>query len=355
MSIENEIRKIAAKDGYLYIDEMMRVAMNASDASYYRSCKPIGADADFITSPEISQLFGEMIGMWCYNEWERLGKPNPVNLIELGPGRGVLMRDLLRATKSITGFHDALQIQMLEISPHLKREQVQHLKGYKASWIEDVSEIFEMPTIIVANEFFDALPIRQYVKVKNEWREIVIVIDPKDDMLKFDSRVIPKVFNGRVDLDHIKVGDGVVIEESQKSIEIIHYIATHIKEYGGAALIIDYGYYIDPKFRQDHQFVSTLQAVSKHKFAPLLKSLGEVDLSAHVDFYALSQVAKARSAEVAYIRTQGEFLISLGIMIRLDVLKAKNPKFAEILDRQVCRLISDEQMGELFKVMEIRS
>lgn len=362
MSIENEIRKVVGKQGYIYLDELMRMAMSSSANSYYRSKQPLGSDADFITSPEISQMFGEMIGLWCLQEWERLGKPNPVNLLELGPGRGLLVRDLLRATKNVPSFHDALQIQMLEINPKLIKEQQEQLKEFNAgdncalNWIDSVSRIAELPTIVVANEFFDALPIRQYIKVKKEWHEVALVIDPIDGMLKLDKRpMMPRLLVGQVVLEHLKARDGAVIEESPESIEIIQIIAEHIRKFGGAALIIDYGYDLPPLLRNDNQYMGTLQAVKRHKFTPVLASLGEADLSAHVDFHALGQAAKARYVEVGRVELQGEFLKRIGIGIRLNDLQEKNPELADVLARQVDRLVCEEKMGRLFKVMELRN
>lgn len=370
MSIENEIRKVISKKGYIYVDELMRMAMSSFANSYYRSKQPLGSDADFITAPEISQMFGEMIGLWCVGEWERLGKPNPVNLVELGPGRGLLMRDLLRATKNAEGFHEALRVQMLEINPKLIAEQKERLKssGYSGldpeshecdgqiTWIDSVSQISELPTIIIANEFFDALPIRQYVKVKKDWHEIALVIDPDDGMLRFDKRpMMPRILAGQVSLEHLKTRDGAVIEESPESIEIIQIIAEHIKKFSGAALIIDYGYEVPPLLRSDNQYMGTLQAVKRHKFAPVLASLGEADLSAHVDFYALGQAARARAVEVSEVGSQGEFLKGLGIEVRLKSLQEKNPELRDALARQVARLVGAEQMGRLFKVMELRN
>lgn len=363
MSIENEIRKAVGKQGYIYLDELMRMAMSSSANSYYRSKQPLGSEADFITSPEISQMFGEMIGLWCLREWERLGKPNPVNLLELGPGRGLLMRDLLRATKNVSGFHDALQIQMLEINPKLIKEQQEQLTEFNAasnncavSWIDSVSRVANLPTIVIANEFFDALPIRQYIKVKKEWHEVALVIDPVDGMLKFDKRpMMPRLLVGQVVLEHLKARDGAVIEESPESIEIIQIIAEHIRKFSGSALVIDYGYDLPPLLRNDNQYMGTLQAVKRHKFTPVLGSLGDADLSAHVDFHALGQAAKARYVEAGKVKLQGDFLKRMGIGIRLKDLQEKNPELADVLARQVDRLVSEEKMGRLFKVLELRS
>jgi NADH dehydrogenase [ubiquinone] 1 alpha subcomplex assembly factor 7 len=356
MSIENEMRKRISLEGYISIDDLMRTAMSASSNAYYRSKQPLGPEADFITSPEISQMFGEMIGLWSISAWERLGRPNPVNLIELGPGRGLLMRDLLRATKKVKEFHDALQIQMLEINSKLIEEQRDRLVGYQVSWISSVNQISHLPSIIIANEFFDALPIRQYIKIKRDWHEVALVIDPDDGMLKFDKRpMMPRIFAGQVNLEHIKARDGAIVEESQESIETMQFISDHIKNFSGAALIIDYGYDISPSLRQDHQYMSTLQAIKGHKFVPVLSSLGDADLSAHVDFYALTQAAKTRMIKVSAIKSQGDFLKSWGIELRLKDLQDKNPELAEVLRRQVHRMIADDTMGKLFKVMELYS
>ncbi|MES2215338.1 MAG: SAM-dependent methyltransferase [Pseudomonadota bacterium] len=356
MSIEKQIRKVIVSNGYICIDEFMRICMSASRDSYYRSKQPLGENADFITSPEISQMFGEMIGVWCLDQWHKLGKPNPFNLVELGPGRGLLMRDLLRGTKSSQDFHDAIHIQLLEINEILIEEQKQNLEFVreKVKWIQALHELSDIPSIIIANEFFDALPIKQYIKVKKEWKEVVLVIDPKDGRLKFDRMALmANIMTSQLALDHKEAGDGAVIEESKASIDIIHSIAEHIIQFSGAALIVDYGYDIGENERLKSQYHSTLQAVKNHQFCSILETLGSADISAHVDFTQLRIAAGARMTRASSTVGQGDFLRSLGIELRMRMLQRPNPDLSDILQKQYERLTSKDQMGNLFKVMTI--
>ena len=356
MTVEKQIRRIISDKGFVCIDEFMRLSMSASDEAYYRSKQPLGESADFITSPEISQMFGEMIGLWCLDVWHKIGKPNPVNILELGPGRGLLMRDLLRGIKNAHSFLDALQIELLDINDLLINEQKQNLSpfAHKIKWLSSFDQISQIPSIIIANEFFDALPIKQYIKIKKEWKEVVIVADPMDGRLKYDRRMLmTKMMISQLTHDHPDAGDGAIVEESAESINIVQSIADHIAKYNGAALIIDYGYDIKTNERKNNQYHSTLQAVKNHKFHPILESSGDVDLSAHVDFNALKAAAKARMTKASKTTEQGQFLHDLGINTRLQQLQKINPDLSDILKRQYERLTSKDQMGSLFKVVTI--
>jgi len=355
ISVEESLRAAIAQHGYIGIDDMMRITMSASSSSYYRSKQPLGQDADFITSPEISQMFGEMIGVWCVDIWQRLGRPSDVTLVELGPGRGLLMRDLLRATQHVKGFHDAIHIELLEINPLLidAQKEVLSFFSHKIRWITSINEITKSQSIIVANEFFDALPSKQYIKVKKEWNEIVLMIDPKNH-LKFEHcAVLSKILAEQLLHEHPRAGDGAVIEESIESLSVIKYLTDHIKLYDGAMLVIDYGYDLPPILRQDYQYTSTLQAIHNHQFHHILATLGEADLSTHVDFYAMKAVAEARHGLVFGSVEQGEFLRRLGIEVRLKALITQNPGTEVLLKKQYHRLTSKEQMGSLFRAIAI--
>lgn len=346
MSIESVIKTIIREQGYITVDEMMRVAMSNLDSSYYRSCQPLGKEGDFITSPEISQMFGEMIGIWVICAWEQLQYPSNVNLIELGPGRGVLMKDILRSTSNVKNFHSALNISLCDINPLLREEQKKNLKQYNIdiSYISKISDITNnYPSIIIANEFFDALPIKQYIKKQNNWYEKVVTLDAQDI---FCWNTIESTKNLS---EYANATTDCIVEQSPESEAITTEIAFHLQQYKGAALLIDYGYNINPKTRTSSQYNATLQAVKNHKFHDIFQNLGIADLSSHVNFDALVNVATHNNHVKSYVITQQELLKSLGIDIRLQSLTKKNPAFFEVLMNQYNRLVGDDQMGLLFK------
>lgn len=356
MKVEFAIREQILHRGYIGIDDMMRTAMSQNMSSYYKIKQPLGEKADFITSPEISQMFGEMIGIWCADIWYKLGQPTQFNILELGPGRGLLMRDLLRSTKNIIGFHEALSIQLLEINDQLikiQKDQILPLHS-RIEWISSFNKMNMMPSIVVANEFFDALPIKQYIKIKKEWHEVILTINPINQMLQFDHYdILNKSLQEHLSLAYMHAGDGAVLEESQESLKIIQLLTEHIKSYSGVVLVIDYGYDFLPSTRQNYQYISTLQAIQNHKFHPILKNLGEADLSAHVDFAAMRLAAEAHHGTVYGTVNQGDFLNNIGIKTRLNNLQIQNPDLAPILQKQYDRLASPQAMGNLFKILQI--
>ena len=354
-SVEQELRRTITQNGFIPIDEMMKIILSGSHSAYYRHAQPLGEGGDFVTSPEISQIFGEMIGIWCVDLWRKLGSPAAFNLIELGPGRGTLMRDLLNATKSVPEFCEGASVTFLEINPRLIEEQKRILRDKitQVQWVSSISEIPDGISIIITNEFFDAIPTKQYLKVKNEWYEVVLVMDPKNYSMRFDKLRINSKLISQLEMDHQNAGDGAVVEESLEAIDIMRSITKHIVKNSGGALIIDYGYDIAAQKRQNYQYNSTLQGVKNHKFHPVLGDFGEVDLSVHVDFHTLKQVAITHGARIFGSITQGNFLNNLGAQIRLQALQASNPDLREILAKQYHRLTANEQMGSLFKVIAI--
>ncbi len=357
MSIESIIRQIISTKGYITVDDMISISMSDHPSSYYRSKQPIGSHSDFITSPEISQLFGEMIGIWAINAWEKLDRPTNINLVEFGPGRGILMRDLLRATSKITEFHKALNIHLCEINPLLIDEQKKNLTDYtklyslEISYISKISDIKNnFPSIIIANEFFDALPIKQYIKKDDLWNEIVISLDESGNFIWNDIKSC-KSFER-----HINTSNNSILEIlSESGLEIINSISKYIKANKGQALIIDYGYDIDPTIRTKDQYKSTLQAIKNHKFHNLFEDLGKADISSHVDFESLKNIFITDQMLNTYIITQKTLLKSLGIEIRLNDLIKKNPSLKKILLHQYHRLTEDNQMGYLFKALVVEN
>lgn len=358
MPIESNIRKLIAKNGLIKIDDLMREALSASPSAYYRNKIPTGESGDFVTAPEISQLFGEVIGLWAIEKWEKLGRPKKISLVELGPGRGYLMRDLLKVAELEPDFFKAAEISLVEINENLIAEQKKNLKnsGKKIQFLDHIFKFkSKSPTVFLANEFFDALPIKQYTKHKELWYEAILIEDPSDGKIKYDKiGVNNKKLAEQFKIDHPEASDGAFLEESLESLETMRFIADFIKKFGGRALIIDYGYYAPPAFRKRSEYISTLQAVKNHSYAPALENIGESDLSAHVDFYSLEKTCRESGVEPEKLTTQRDFLLKYGISLRLESLSKILPKNeAETLSKQAARLISPSGMGTLFKVLSI--
>ena len=358
MAIDSKIRSIIKKLGYIKLDDLMREVSSINRGSYYRSKTSIGVDGDFITAPEISQLFGETIGFWAINKWEHLGRPKNFALVELGPGLGILMRDLMRVAKLVPEFAQAAKIFLYEINKNFIKKQKTNLSfiNSKITWINNLNELPSIPCIIIGNEFFDALPIKQYIKILQTWYESTIICDPIDGRLKFDKIELNKALLCQLNIDHKNAQDGALIEESAEALEITRKIAVHLRKVKGVCLVIDYGYNINHTERNRSQYNSTLQAIKNHKYQPIFESLGESDLSAHVDFNALKNAVLQKGIKNIVISSQRDFLVNWGIIIRQQLLKSTSSiKDAVILDVQLQRLIAKEQMGEIFKVMEYSS
>lgn len=356
MPIDSKIRRIIKSNGHIKIDDMMREVLSINPSSYYRSVKTIGENGDFITAPEVSQLFGETIALWAIEKWQKIGSPSKFLLLELGPGQGQLMKDFLRVAKLVPEFYNGANLYLMEINSHFIEKQKENLSQHHKNicWISNIEEIPKIPAIIIANEFFDALPIKQYVKVKDKWFESILVIDPKDEGIKYDKIALHSVLQKQFQLDHINSQDGAVIEESIESLNIVRFLSDHLSKYTGSALIIDYGYNIDSQDRKRNQYNATLQAIKNHQYHSVIDSLGEADITAHVDFNALKNRAHQSGILNHNIVDQKDFLIQYGINIRLDILKEQaSAEDRNILDNQVFRLISKDQMGQLFKVLEL--
>ena len=321
-------------------DFMARVADH-----YYGSRDPLGASGDFTTAPEISQMFGEMIGVWCADFWMQMGMPDAFNLIELGPGRGTLMADILRATKSVDGFSAAVAVHLVEISSVLRAKQEEALAGYNVIWHDSLSGLPQGgPSLFIANEFFDALPVRQLLRHGSEWVERVI-----DSAASFDVQDAPDDLLVHLPLHLMEAPEGKIIELSPARIDVMKQISSHVTKTGGGALIIDYGY-------ERLNYGDTLQAMHKHTFCNVLDHIGEADITSHVDFGALLAASGATNegVHVAGITEQGKFLTNLGIYQRMQVLKSSaSADQQEALEIALGRLCAPDQMGKLFKVMAL--
>jgi len=358
MPIDSKIRDIIKRDGHIKIDDMMRNVLSLNNDSYYKSVKTIGKDGDFLTSPEISQLFGEMIALWAIRQWENFYRPKDFILLELGAGQGKLLQDFLRVAKVEPEFFAGLNLYILEINPHFIKKQEKNLACYNKNinWITNLDQLPKKPIIFLANEFFDALPVKQYMKAKDKWFESVLVIDPADGRIKYDKIELHQTLQKQLLLDHSEAKDGAIIEESIESLDIIRFLSKFLCELSGAGLIIDYGYNIKTTLRTRNQYNTTLQAIKNHQYHSIIGSLGEADLTAHVDFHSLQKAANERGIleERCKISSQREFLMDYGIGLRHKLLRESAPyEEKQIIDNQLFRLTSTDQMGELFKVLEI--
>lgn len=354
-----EIRKIIeskiSKEGYICLDDFMRIAMSEHPGSYYRNVSPIGEAQDFITAPEVSQMFGEMICLWAIDAWEKLGRPKKCNIIEFGSGTGKLLRDFLRIASMEKDFYAGIKAWIIDINANLISAQKEILKDHtKVQWVKSLEEVPDAPSIVIANEFFDALPIKQYQKSKDTWLEKVITLDAKNNF-EFLLKDIDEEIQQKISEATPGSSNNSVFEVSVPSQNMMKQIAKYIKVNKGYVLAIDYGYDIKSDERKKEQYTSTLQALKQHKYISFFKEVGGADLTSHVDFSALKKVAKSYNLKCFGAINQGDFLRSCGIELRLNLLQKANPDLAKTLHKQYDRLTSKDQMGELFKVVSISS
>ena len=321
-------------NGPISIAEYMQICLSHPRHGYYRSGAAIGAKGDFVTAPEISQIFGEFIGFFVVNLWQQLRQPPSFTLLELGPGRGVLMEDALRAAGKAPGFLDALHLQLFESSPDLRAEQQTRLGRYLPYWGPEIDAVGDGPVFVVANEFFDALPIRQFVRKDGAWHERLVGL--RDGQLAFG--LSPTLAADLGDAD-----EGAVREVAAVSAGLMAKLVRLVAAQDGAILAIDYGY-------EGPQFGETLQAVQGHAYADPLASPGETDISAHVDFSFLRKAATDAGLKVTPLATQGDFLRRLGAIERATALASANPTQAETVHAGLRRLVDPAEMGTLFKV-----
>lgn len=337
-----------ALDGPMTVERYMALCLSHPVHGYYVTRDPLGAKGDFITAPEISQMFGELIGLWAAAVWQRMGEPAKVSLVELGPGRGTLMADALRAASVLPAFASALSVHLVETSPTLRVRQENTLEGcgVALTWHRDIATLPQGPAITIANEFFDALPVHQAVKDERGWHERMVGIDADGrlcfaahrEVLPHLDRLAPQAIPG--------APAGAIVE--WRSERIITELSARVTRDGGAVLAIDYG-------PARAGLGETLQAVRGHAFADPLQAPGEADLTAHVDFDALARAARRADARVMGPVAQGDFLKRLGIEVRAAKLKetATLEQVAEI-NSALARLTQPgEGMGELFKALAV--
>jgi NADH dehydrogenase [ubiquinone] 1 alpha subcomplex assembly factor 7 len=344
--LETEIRRRIAVAGPMPVVHYMTMCLTDPALGYYLTNDPIGAAGDFTTAPEVSQMFGELIGLWAGSVWRQMDSPAQLRLVELGPGRGSMMQDALRAAHVIPEFRAAIEVHFVEISPLLEQRQRQFVGGLGVpfTWHKTLEEVPEGPTIILANEFFDAMPVHQAVMCADGWHERVIKID-ENEKLRFSIARDPIPLFDQLLPRGMRAQIGEIFEwrADQTALEL----GRRVKHFEGAALVIDYGHL-------KSEPADTLQAVSKHNYADPLLAPGMVDLTAHVDFQALAEAAESMGAHTYGPIEQGEFLRRLGIESRAVALKSAAPpgKVTEV-ERGLARLTGDigRGMGRLFKAI----
>jgi SAM-dependent MidA family methyltransferase len=340
------------RGGPLPVEAYMEVCLGHPRYGYYRNAQAIGRAGDFVTAPEISQVFGELIGLWCAVTWDGMGRPSPLRLIELGPGRGTLMRDALRAARALPGFLASVSVHLVEMSPALRRLQSETLArdsasgGPQVAWHEAVEEVPQGPAIVVANEFLDALPIRQLVHDNGLWRERVVALGPAGG-LQFTSGPAANLQDEAARLlAGMAASQGAIAELRPGEGPLLAALAGRASPL--TALFIDYG-------PAGTAFGDTLQAVRGHAYTDPLLEPGMADLTAHVQFATLASKARAAGLAVSGPLTQAEFLGRLGIAERTARLMSANPSRAGEIESGTQRLMSPGGMGQLLKAVAARS
>src|SRR5271157_830906 len=340
----DEIKALIAQHGPITVERYMALALAHPEFGYYMNRDPLGASGDFTTAPEISQMFGELLGLWAAEVWSSMGSPSPVHLIEIGPGRGTLMSDALRAARIVPEFRAALDVWLAEMSPTLAAMQHELLldSGVAVAWAQKLSEIPSGPAIVIGNEFLDALPVRQFVRVGGQWRERTVRLN-SEGALAFDVADKPEPYI------RAAAANGEVLEVSPSGHRLMFELGTRLVKQGGAALLIDYGHAVT-------RFGDTLQALRAHRYVDPLAAPGDCDLTTHVDFAAMARSASATGAAVYGPIDQGDFLRAIGIDLRTKALAERaSPDRAEEFQRAHARLVGKNQgeMGALFKTMAI--
>ena len=335
------------KKNLISLDKFIDESLYNKKFGYYMKNNPFGTKGDFVTSPNISVLFSEMIAIWIISFWENLRCPKQFNLIELGAGNGEMMKVLISSFNKFPKFRNSCNINILEKSLLLQKLQKKNINDKNIKWLKNLNELNNQPSIFIANEFFDALPIKQFIKKEKKWYERYVKFNNKKkqeyldipfDMHKFEKRIKFKISHKQK-----------FIEYSPLAMKYLRIITDKIKINNGGILIIDYGYI-------NKEIKNTLQAVSKHKYTSILNNFGNADITYSLNFNLISQIIKKLGSLYSSITTQKKFLTELGVLQRAEIL-SKNMLFSKKADIyfRVKRLIDENQMGNLFKVMFVTS
>ena len=341
--LKAKILDLIRAEGPIGVGHYMHIALMDEEHGYYMRRDPFGAAGDFITAPEISQMFGEMIGLFFVQAWEDRGAPERFHLVEMGPGRGTLLADILRAAKIRPAFLDAAQVTLIEASPALRSVQEKTLAGIRVRWVEGLEALAEAPIFLIANEFLDALPAQQFVKSDRGWHMRMVAAQGDELVFALSEEHEPPDFAPSSLRDAPKES---VLEIGTEAVAAVRTISDRIVDNGGVALIVDYGH-------TKTSLGDTFQAVKHHAYADPLFEPGEADMTFHVDFENLARAAREADAYVFGPETQGAFLTALGIHLRAEKLKRANPAKVAEIDAALDRLTNPKEMGTLFKVMAI--
>ncbi|MDE2183641.1 MAG: SAM-dependent methyltransferase [Alphaproteobacteria bacterium] len=343
-TLGHRIAELIGAEGPLSVAQFMSLCLYDPEGGAYAAGEPIGQH--FITAPEISQAYGELAGLWVAQTWLDQGRPDRPRLMELGPGRGTLMADALRALKVVMpDFLDGAEIVLIESSPGLQRRQETALAGHdRVRWHKHFGDVpADRPLFLIANEFFDCLPVRQFVKTEKGWCERMVIV--REGKLAF--AVAPAAIDpSLLPPDRVEAPEGGFYEVSPASLALAAEIAATIAACGGGGLIIDYGY-------DGPGYGETLQAVAGHAYADVLVDPGKVDVSAHVDFVALTRAVRAGGAAAHGPVPQGRFLQALGMAARAERLIAANPGQADAIAAAIDRLVNPDKMGSLFRALGV--
>lgn len=346
-TLKERLKRLIGTTGPISVADYMAACLGDRESGYYTTREPFGRDGDFITAPEVSQMFGELIGIWCVSIWDALDRPDNAVLCEIGPGRGTLMSDVLRTVAKLAPqMATSLRVAMVETSPRLIERQKEKLVDFSQSidWFERFADIPDGPLILISNELFDAIPIRQFVKTNGRFVERLIGLNEQDEFQfgsgagGIDATLLPA--------NHQPIPDGTIFEAAPARTALMQEIAQRLSATRGAALSIDYGHL-------QSGFGDTLQAMLKHAYDDVFAHPGEADLTSHVDFDMLEKTARNCGAQTATM-TQGDFLLSMGLIDRAGRLGAgQTEAFQNKIREDVERLAAPDQMGTLFKVLAI--
>jgi len=349
MSLHERLQRHIRSSGPMSVAHYMTLCMLDPNDGYYPTRDPIGAGADFITAPEISQMFGELIGIWLISAWENAGKPSQLHLAELGPGKGTMMSDILRAARAVPDFSTALQVHFIEVSAALIAVQAKTLGSFATPlrWSDSLADTGQGPLLVVANEYLDCLPVRQFIRQQGSWFERLVDCD-EDDGFQFvldptplspaSLELIPPDLRGASDDSLVEVRPGLA--------DLFSMLAERAKTDPVAALFIDYGPVVS-------ELGDTLQAVRAHKKVNPLLQPGDVDLTTRVDFAELARTARAFGFEVAGPTSQRAWLQQMGLLERAAALSATDTPQRAKIARQIHRLTDADEMGVLFQCLAI--
>ncbi len=349
--LAEKIKTLIRLNGPISVTDYFALCLADPEHGYYKTRDPFGRAGDFVTAPEISQLFGEMLGIFLVHAWQRHGSPEQVRLVEVGPGRGTMMADMLRVIARLAPeLYTGMAVHLVETSPRLRTLQAENLNAHEGRihWHDSFDEVPEGFTLIAANELFDAIPIRQFVRTPTGFRERMVGLGLSDDLAFLPG---PAGIDPALLPDAPTPPEGAIFEVAPARAAVMQAMAERLRRFGGTALIIDYGYTVSG-------YGDTLQAVLKHEYDPPLAHPGEADLTSHVDFESLAAVAAACGLHINGCVPQGDFLLGLGILERAGALgRGKDTLTQEGITAAVERLAGtgEGRMGELFKVLVVSS